>query len=253
MVRINKYLAKCNLGSRRKVEKFITDGHISVNGKKMTNLAKQIDEKSDIVKFKGKTIKPIEEKVYIILNKPPKYIVSTKDEFGRKTIYDLLPKFKIKLFYVGRLDYMSEGLVLLTNDGSVANKIIHPRNKIPKTYKIKIKGHLDNNQIKQLRDGIVINNKKTLPAKVFVNKTDNNYSSLKIIIKEGRKRQIRRMIKAVGSEVLRLKRLQIGNVKLKKMPPGTWRYLKINEVKKLKQLIKESKDENRNNRQKKGR
>lgn len=230
MVRINKYLAQCNLGSRRSVEKLILDGKILVNNKVETNLSLQIDPKVDIIKYEGKQIILNPENIYLMLNKPKKYLVSTKDEFDRKLIYDLLPDFKTNLFYIGRLDYMSEGLLLLTNDGDFAEKIIHPRYKLQKVYKVKIKGKITDESIDKLRKGIVINGKKTKPAIVFVNNFKNNTTTLKITIFEGRKRQIRYMLKSVGSEVLELKRLQIGNVKLNKLPVGMWRMLKPSEV-----------------------
>ncbi len=230
MVRINKYLAQCNLGSRRSVEKLILDGKISINDKVEFNLSVQIDPNIDVIKYEGKKIIPKSEKIYLMLNKPKKYLVSKKDDFDRKLIYDLLPDFGTNLFYIGRLDYMSEGLLLLTNDGDFAEKIIHPKYKLQKVYKVKIKGNISDEDVDKLRKGIVINGKKTKPAIVFVNNVKNNTTTLKITIFEGRKRQIRYMLKSVGSEVLELKRLQIGNVKLNKLPVGMWRMLKPSEV-----------------------
>ncbi|MCK4695550.1 MAG: rRNA pseudouridine synthase, partial [Candidatus Cloacimonetes bacterium] len=160
-------------------------------------------------------------------------LVSSKDDFGRKTVFDLLPDLKTHLFAVGRLDYMSEGLLLLTNDGDYANRIIHPRNKLPKLYRVVAKGILNFEQVRKLRDGVMIEGKKTKPAVVFVKKNYNDKTNLKITIFEGRKRQIRKMLKSVGSEVLELKRLQIGNLKLGKLPVGMWRWLLPNEVVKL--------------------
>ncbi|HHE65767.1 MAG TPA: rRNA pseudouridine synthase, partial [Bacteroidetes bacterium] len=132
MVRINKYLAKCNVGSRRKVEEFILAGRVQVNGIKVTDLAYQIDQETDKVKFDNKLLELPQETIYIMLNKPVNYLVTAKDDFDRKTVFDILPDFKTHLFSIGRLDYMSDGLLLLTNDGDFADKIIHPRNKLPK-------------------------------------------------------------------------------------------------------------------------
>ena len=230
MVRINKYLAQCNLGSRRSVEKLILDGEIMVNDKVNINLSLQIDPNVDIIKYKGREIAPKKEHIYLMMNKPIKYLVSKKDDFDRKLIYDLLPDFGINLFYIGRLDYMSEGLLLLTNDGDFAEKVIHPTYKLEKVYKVKIKGIISDENIDKLRKGIVLNGKKTKPAIVFVNNVKNSTTTLKMTIFEGRKRQIRYMLKSVGSEVLELKRLQIGNVKLNKLPLGMWRMLKPSEV-----------------------
>ena len=230
MVRINKYLAQCNLGSRRSVEKLILDKKISVNDEIITSLSLQIDPANDTIKFEGIKVVPKTENIYLMLNKPKKYLVSKKDDFDRRLIYDLLPDFGTNLFYIGRLDYMSEGLLLLTNDGDFAEKIIHPKYKLEKVYKVKIKGKITDANIDQLRTGIILNGKKTKPAIVFVNSVKNNTTTLKITIFEGRKRQIRYMLKSVGSEVLELKRLQIGNVKLNKLPLGMWRMLKPSEV-----------------------
>ncbi len=238
MVRINKYLAQCNLGSRRSVEKLIIDRKVSVNDSIVVDLSLQIDPQVDIIKFEGKEVVPKSENIYLMLNKPKKYLVSKKDDFDRRLIYDLLPDFGTNLFYIGRLDYMSEGLLLLTNDGDFAEKIIHPRYKLEKVYKVKIKGRITDANIEQLRTGIVLNGKKTKPAIVFVNNIKNNTTTLKITIFEGRKRQIRYMLKSVGSEVLDLKRLQIGNVKLNKLPLGMWRMLKPSEITSLLQSSK---------------
>jgi len=238
MVRINKYLAQCNLGSRRSVEKLVIDGKISINGKVETDLSLQINPNIDIIKHEGKLVIPKSENIYLMLNKPKRYLVSTKDDFDRKLIYELLPDFKTNLFYIGRLDYMSEGLLLLTNDGDFAEKIIHPKYKLQKLYKVKIKGNISDDSIEKLRKGIILNGKKTKPAIVYVNNVKNNTTTLKITIFEGRKRQIRYMLKSVGSEVLELKRLQIGNLKLSKLPIGMWRMLKPSEITSLLSISK---------------
>ncbi len=237
MVRINKYLAQCNLGSRRKVERFVTSGRIKVNGKKMIDLAYQVDTEKDVVEFDNKQVEPSDKMIYLMMNKPKNYLTTKKDKFNRRIVYDLLPDFDMHIFSIGRLDYLSEGLLLFTSDGDFANKIIHPRYKLSKTYKVLIKGKLSHDQIEHLRNGVMINNRKTKKAKVFVNKVKTNTSELKMIIYEGRKRQIRRMIKKIGSEVLELKRLQIGNLKLGSLPPGMWRVLKPEEVLSLRKLV----------------
>jgi 23S rRNA pseudouridine2605 synthase len=230
LIRINKFLAQCNLGSRRQVETLITSGKIKVNGIIVTDLTSQIEIGKDIVEFEGSTLSSNKENFYIMLNKPIKYITTSKDEFDRKTVYELIPDFRVHLFSVGRLDYMSEGLLIFTSDGDFADKIIHPRYKLPKVYKVTIKGSLSDEQIQTLRDGVKIEGKLTSPAIVHVKKSNVNSSVLKMTIFEGRKRQIRKMIKTVGSEVMQLKRLQIGEVQLGKLPKGMWRPLKSWEV-----------------------
>ena len=239
-MRINKFLAKCNLGSRRSVEELVKNGEISVNGELCTDLTTQIDPEKDDVKFKGKKIVLKDEKIYLMLNKPKKYLVSRKDAYDRKTVYELLPDFDVHLFAIGRLDYMSEGLLLLTSDGDFANKIIHPRYKLPKVYKVLVKGNIGNEQLQKLRDGVVIEGKKTQPAIVFVKNRMEGKTQLKMTIFEGRKRQIRRMIGKVDAEVLELKRLQIGDVKLGKLPIGMWRLLKPNEIMSLRNYGKKN-------------
>lgn len=228
--RINKFLARCQLGSRRNVEQLITSGKIMVNGKICTELSTMINTDSDEVIFDGKKLEIMGEKVYLMLNKPKNYLVSSRDDFGRKLVYELLPDFKTHLFAIGRLDYNSEGLLLFTNDGDFANQIIHPRYKLPKLYKVKVKGKIVNEQIDKLRKGVKIETGMTKPAIVHIKLRTQNYTILRITIFEGQKRQIRYMLKAVGSEVLDLKRLQIGNLKLGKLPTGMWRFLKPSEV-----------------------
>ena len=233
MVRINKYLAICNLGSRRSVETLISNNRIKINGNIITDLSTIINEDKDVVEFDGKALVPTVEKIYLILNKPKKYVVTTKDELDRSTVYDLLPDFGVNIFSIGRLDYMSEGLLHFTNDGDFSEKIIHPRYKLPKLYKVKVKGNMDKAKLDKLRNGVKISGKITQPAIVHLKKATPDVTILRMTIFEGRKRQIRYMLKAVGSEVLELKRLQIGNLKLGKLPPGMWRMLKPGEIRSL--------------------
>ncbi len=240
-MRLNKFLAACNLGSRRSVEKLIFQGKIIINGKICKEPGYEVKPNEDEIFFENKKLILPNKNIYIMLNKPVHYLVSTKDSFNRKTVYDLLPDFNMHLFPIGRLDYNSEGLLLLTTDGDFANSIIHPRYKLKKLYKVKVKGYLSKKQLDELRKGIVIDGKKTLPATVFVKKRTNDETIIKITITEGRKRQIRRMISAVGGEVISLKRLQIGDVKLGKLPVGMWRFLLPSEVESLLRLSKKRK------------
>lgn len=230
MVRINKFLASCNLGSRREVEDIIRSGSIEINGSIVRDLSTTIDTQNDIVKYKGKILSSSQKKIYIMLHKPEKYLVTKKDDFGRSTVFDLLPDFETNINYIGRLDYMSTGLLLLTNDGDFAQKVIHPRYKLPKVYKVTAKGFISKKKIDLLRSGILINGRKTLPAIIYIKSRNETKTVLKMTIFEGRKRQIRKMLKSVGSEVMKLKRLQIGNLKLAKLPLGNWRFLTRKEV-----------------------
>jgi 23S rRNA pseudouridine2605 synthase len=230
MVRINKYLANCELGSRRKVEDLIRDGVVTVNGMVCKDFSVKIDPDKDTVKVYKEIVKYNNERIFILLNKPRGYMVTKKDEFKRKTIYDLLPDFASKLHPIGRLDYESEGLLILTNDGEVTNSIIHPSAKIEKTYKVTINGRISKEDVEKLRTGIEIDDYKTQPAKVFLKSSSDTKSELRVIIYEGKNRQIRKMFEAVGHKVSSLKRLQIGEIKLEKMPTGTWRFLRDSEL-----------------------
>ena len=230
MVRINKYLSQCNHGARRKTEELILAGRVKLNGRVIASLSTEVNPDHDIVELDDKRIQPCRKKIYILLNKPKKYLVSTRDDFARKTVFDLLPELKERLFPVGRLDYLSEGLLILTNDGDFSEKIMHPRHKLPKVYKVIARGFISNDDIKRLRNGIELDGYLTKPAKVFIKSRNQNSTTLKITISEGKKRQIRNMIKAIGSEVLELKRMQIGDLKLGKLPEGKWRFLNMKEI-----------------------
>ena len=239
MVRINRYLSRCNLGSRRYVETLIQSGKISINGETCYDLSRQIDPASDKVLYQAKEVKQKRGNLYIMLNKPVNYLVTAKDDFGRKTVFELLPDEDLHLFPIGRLDLKSEGLLLLTSDGDFANEIMHPRYKLPKVYKVSVKGSINKNQIEQLRQGVEIDGRKTLPARVYIKNRKSDQTQLRIVIREGRKRQIRKMISFIGSEVIRLKRTQIGKVKLGDLPSGRWRYLTNGEIRSLRSAVKE--------------
>ena len=214
-MRINKFLSQSDLGSRRKVEELVKNGLISVNGKKCTDLSKQISE-NDVVKFKNKEIKNKNEKIYLMLNKPVGYLVTKTDEYGRKTIYDLLPEKYKNLNYIGRLDYNSSGLLILTNDGNFNQKITKPNSKIPKTYKVLVNRKLTIQELKKLESGIIIDGHKTLPAKIL----NTGGDKFTIVIYEGKKRQIRLMVASLGAKVIELKRIKIGALMLGGLESG---------------------------------
>lgn len=224
-MRINKFLSSCGLGSRRKVEELITKGLVFVNGKKCTNLSTQINE-NDVVKFNGKELKTNEEKIYLALNKPVGYLVTRTDEHGRRTIYDLLPEKYKNLNYIGRLDYNSSGLLILTNNGYLNQEITKPKNKIPKTYEVTTNRTLTDKEFAKLESGVVIEGHKTLPAKIF-NVKQNKFH---ITIFEGKKRQIRLMVKSVDTEIVELKRISIGKLELESLELGQHRILKKKEI-----------------------
>ena len=231
-MRINKYLADCGIGSRRKVEEYILQGKVKINECVVNNLSTQINE-NDIVKFNNKIVVPVAKKVYILLNKPKGYLTTVSDIYNRKTVLDLLKDVPFRVYPVGRLDYDTEGLLILTNDGDFANKVIHPRNNICKTYEVEVKYPLNNENILKLTSGMIIDGYKTTPAKL------NNYRKIKnkyifnLSIFEGRNRQIRKMVEQINNEVVNLKRLSIGNLTLGKLKRGEYRYLTTNELKNI--------------------
>lgn len=233
-MRINQFLARCNLGSRRQVEDLIRNGKVLVNGSICKELSTIIDTSNDVVKCNGKIVSMPADFMYIMLNKPLDYVVTKSDEYGRKTVFDLLPPFAKSLNPVGRLDKDSEGLLILTNDGELANQMMHPRFKLEKVYKVEVQGSLGREVLESLRQGVEIEGTKTQTARVFVKSHHGDQTTLRITIREGKKRQIRRMLEAVGCRVLHLKRLQIGDVTLEKLPVGMWRHLTSHEVTALK-------------------
>jgi len=241
-LRLNRYIADCGQGSRRKVEEFITSGRIKVNGILVKDLSRQINPAEDKVTLDGKPIHLQKEKYYLILNNPRGFVVSQNDELGRKTVYSLLPSKGKQLAYAGRLDKDSEGLLLFTNDTALINLLTRPENKVEKVYRVDINRRLNNAELNTLRNGVEIEGGKTLPAGVYVKTQSPDRMSLKVVITEGKKRQIRQMIEAIGAKVTYLKRLQFGPLQLKDLPVGRWRLLEPAEIKALLYL---KKDKNR--------
>lgn len=240
-IRLNRWLAECGICSRREADTLIKNGQVGVNGEICTDLSRRVDPERDSVTFKGKKIGRPAEKLYLMLNKPPGYVVSRSDEFERKTIYDLLPDNASNLRYAGRLDKNSEGLLLITNDGDLINLLTHPSHGVEKVYRADINRRLGKKELENLRQGVRIAGGMTRSAGVYVRNTGENSMTLKIIIKEGRKRQVRRMLEAVGARVVHLKRLQFGPLCLKDLPSGRWRPLTQAEVRALKHIAEKPK------------
>lgn len=228
-MRINKYLALCGIGSRRNVEQHILNGEITVNGKTVNNLSTDIDVKKDKVVYNGSELILPKQYVYYKFNKPKGYICSANDEKGRKTIFELI-KVEERVFSVGRLDYNSEGLLILTNDGDFANKLTHPSNHINKEYVVTIEGGITEGELAVLRAGVIENGKRMPSAKVKLIKFENNISRLSVIIDEGQNRQIRRMFEAIGKTIVLLKRVSIGGLKLGGLERGKYRPLTNKEL-----------------------
>jgi len=231
-LRIAKYLAQVGISSRRQAESLIAAGEVKLNGSVIKDLSTQIDPAIDQVEYRGQLLS-LPDMVYILLNKPSGYICSVHDPQGRPTVLDLITDGKARLYPVGRLDFETEGLLLLTNDGNFANLMIHPRYKIAKKYLAVLKGRINHAALKKLGAGIELDDGWTLPAQVALIGQDIHFSTIQIVIKEGRKRQIRRMCSAVGFPVLQLKRIEFGFLTLLGVPSGKYRRLKPGEVKKL--------------------
>lgn len=231
-MRINKFLASAGVGSRRKVEEYILDKKITVNGNVITELGYDVKD-NDKVCFNGKPLSIEEKKTYIMLNKPKCYITSLSDEKGRRVVTDLLKGVKERVFPIGRLDFNTEGLLLLTNDGDMANNIIHPSSQIGKTYEVKLKYNPTNKQLNDLRRGIVIDGKRTLPAKAEVISFEEPYYILHITIFEGRNREIRKMFEYLNLKIYNLKRISIGGLRLGNLEMGKYKILSEKEINKV--------------------
>ena len=232
--RLQKYLAEGGIASRRKCEEYILQGKVQVNGKIVSELGIKINPEKDIIKFEGKEVKNVTQLVYILLNKPIGYVTTADDQFGRETVLDLV-KVKERIVPVGRLDMYTSGALILTNDGDFVYKVTHPKHEITKTYTVTVKGIIKNEEVEQLRKGVKIDDYTTRPAKVKILKTDEekDISRLEITIHEGKNRQVRRMCESVGRRVIALHRSKIGNIGVKDIELGKWRYLKDFEVKTL--------------------
>ena len=235
-VRLQKFLASCGIASRRKCEELILAGKVEVNGKVVNELGTKVNIQKDEVKYNGKIIKQEEEKIYILLNKPIGYVTTVKEQFGRDKVTDLVKQNK-RIVPVGRLDMYTSGALILTNDGELVNKLTHPKNEINKTYNVTVAGIVTEQDIENLKSGVEIDNSYiTKPAKVKILKIDNekNISRVQITIHEGKNRQIRKMCQAINKRVLALHRSKIGNIEVRDLKLGTWRYLTKKEVNELK-------------------
>ena len=230
--RLQKYLANNGVSSRRKCEQYILDGRVMVNGIIIRELGTKINPDEDQVYFDGKKVEDKNKKVYILLNKPIGYVTTVKDQFNRDTVMDLV-KVQERVVPVGRLDMYTSGALILTNDGDFVYKCTHPKHEIDKTYTVTLKGIITKEEVDKLCTGVDIGGYVTRTAKVKILKTDfeKDISRLEIVIHEGKNRQVRKMCESIGRKVLALHRTKIGNIVVKDLPLGQWRYLKNNEIK----------------------
>ncbi len=236
-VRLQKIIARSGFASRRKAEELIQHGLVTVNGETVTTLGTKVDPVVDHIKVEGRHLKSRPPDMFLMLNKPLGYISTLHDPAGRPTIKALVPKPSIRLFPVGRLDYDSEGLLLLTNNGDIAQACLHPAHHVHKTYLVKIKGILEEPEIQKLRHGLMLEDGPTAPAKVKKAGKAAANSWVEITIHEGRKHQVKRMFEQIGHPVIRLKRVQFGPLNLGTLPPGQTRYLTDKEANDLRHLL----------------
>ncbi len=232
--RLQKYLAQCGVASRRKSETIILQGRVSVDGHIVTNLGLKVTPGVQEVRLDGKVIVPETETLYLLLNKPKGYVTTLSDPQGRPVVTSLLKKeITQRVFPVGRLDLDTEGALLLTNDGELAQRIQHPKYEVTKTYEALVGGWPTASDIKKLEKGIILEGKITAPAQIAILKKKSTTSLIKIIIHEGRKRQVRKMFQAIGNPVINLKRIAYGKLFLRKLPSGHYRSLTPKDLKKI--------------------
>lgn len=229
-MRLNKFLSTCGIASRRKCEELIKSGLVKVNGKVETNLATTVDEKKDEIIYNGEVLKLPSSFVYLKMNKPKGYACTASDEKGRKTIFDLLEDKSVRLFNIGRLDYDTEGLILLTNDGDFANLVIHPSFEIEKEYIVTVEGKMVESEFAVLRKGVVVDGVRMPEARVKPISFDGKFTKVSVVITEGQNHQVRRMFDAIGKRIKLLKRVRIGSVLLGNLYRGKTKPMTEEEI-----------------------
>ncbi len=228
-IRLQKYLALGGVASRRKCEELIAQGHVSINGSVVTEMGMRVVE-GDKVTLDGKPVEPAEQKVYIAFYKPTNVVTTASDPEGRQTAVSFFKDLGVRVFPVGRLDYETEGLLFMTNDGDWANRITHPSFNLDKEYLVKVKGLVEDAQIRALQNGVMLEGKRTWPAAITEVKRGGMITQLNVTIHEGRNRQVRKMLEAVGHEVVFLKRVRVGNVSIGDLKASQWRPLSNTEI-----------------------
>ncbi|MBQ3023511.1 MAG: rRNA pseudouridine synthase [Clostridia bacterium] len=232
-MRLQKFIAECGIASRRNAEKMIESGRVRVNGELVDYMGCIIDPECDTVEVDGRVIKTESKKYYIMLHKPKNHVTTVSDDLGRPTVMHLVQDINARIYPVGRLDFDTSGLLIMTNDGNFANILTHPKHVVNKTYIARVDRPLSEDEIEKLQKGIDLDGVKTAPAKVENIKRPQKGYEVKITIHEGRNRQVRRMLDAVGANVMSLKRISVGSLTLGNLPEGKWRRLSDAEINKL--------------------
>ncbi|MDE6356328.1 MAG: rRNA pseudouridine synthase [Clostridia bacterium] len=232
-MRINKYLASCGVASRRECDRLIAEGKVTVNGKKIS-LGYEVADDAEVFVDGNKVV--LQKNEYYILNKPKGYICSVSDDKDRKTVMDLMPKNVGRIYPVGRLDYDSEGLLIMTTDGELAQKLTHPSNEVPKTYLVKVEGLCTEADLNPIRSGVEIDGYMTKKCKAHVVETNKAYTKIHITITEGKNREVRKMFASIGKEVMLLKRIKIGEITLRGLDRGEYRKLTNQEIEYLRSM-----------------
>ena len=235
MLRLQKYLASCGVASRRNAEKLIADGRVSVDGQTVTEMGVQVEIGQDI-RVDGKLVTPEPAKYYIMYHKPAGEVTTASDPEGRATVLDKFRDFPARLYPVGRLDYDSEGLLLLTNDGDLTERMLHPSQEVDKTYLARVSHVLTPEEARRLENGVMVDGRKTARAKVKILAAKGLYTDILVTIHEGRNRQVRKMVEQVGHQVVMLRRIRFGPLKLDDLPRGMWRELTPDELRELSRL-----------------
>lgn len=234
--RLQKFLAEAGIASRRKCEDLIQAGRIRVNGRVIREPGTKVDPLRDRVELDGRVV-AVEQKAYVLLYKPRGYVTTAQDPQGRRKVTDLVAALPQRLFPIGRLDYDSEGLLLLTNDGELAHRLTHPSYHVPKTYLVTVNGIPKPDDLCRLGEGILLDDGPTAPARVRLLRESGSKALVEMTIHEGRNRQVRRMWQALGFEVKRLKRIQVANLDIGELRPGQYRHLRPAEVDELRKLV----------------
>ncbi|MDH3627883.1 MAG: rRNA pseudouridine synthase [Acidobacteriota bacterium] len=235
--RLNKALAHAGLSSRRGADRLIDEGRVTVNGEVVQDLGRQVDLDTDAVKVDGRRIGAAPSTpLYLILNKPREVVTSLSDPEGRRTVADLMRGVGRRVYPVGRLDYHSDGLILMTDDGELARDLMHPRSSVPKVYRIKVRGVPQQQDLDRIQKGMILDGRRTLPAAVRLLRKERN-SWLEIVLHEGRNRQLRRMMASIGHPISRLTRIALGGVRLGDLPTGAFRELSAAEVSRLRRSV----------------